>query len=156
MSDLLRELQALLSKFEYEKQQVTDKYRIDVQNIDEKINAIHKVMNYLKHEGFLDQAELFEGTVKLSTKYTNMSKSEAVLDILNSDKEKEWQVKEILNLLQLHGFKTKSKNLMRDLYSHLYFMARRNKIKSVKTENGLRYKAIVTEEKQETNVHNTV
>lgn len=151
MSDLLKELQALLGRYENEKQQITDKYRMDVRNIDEKIDAIRKVTNYLKHEGFLNQAELFEGMAKLSAKYANMSKSEAVLDILNSDKEKEWQVKEILNLLQLHGFKTKSKNLMRDLYSHLYFMARRNKIKSLKTENGLRYKAIVTEENQETN-----
>ncbi|HMK76435.1 MAG TPA: hypothetical protein VK568_09690 [Thermodesulfobacteriota bacterium] len=85
-----------------------------------KFAMVSEVIELLKKEGLYGQNKLFDVPTVLSDRYGEMSMWEAIQDILKSEHYK-WASAEVIHAeLLKNGFKSKSENLKRDIYSRLY------------------------------------
>jgi len=121
MDNSLEGIQLLLKKYKERKEQLTaelEDLKSELQEIDGKLFAFNTTLDSLREEG-LSREETATALAEISERYADMQKNEAILDVLNSDPEKAWKAKEIVESLIKNGLKTESKNLLRDVYNEL-------------------------------------
>lgn len=114
-----------------------------------KFGMISEVVELLRKEGIYGQDKLFQVPPVLSDRYSEMSMGEAIKDILKSDQYK-WASVEVIHAeLVKNGFKSKSENLKRDIYSRLYRLEKDGVLIS-KKEGGVKKYSLGKSEKEET------
>ncbi len=95
-----------------------------------KAAVVSEALELLKKEGILSQEKLFpDNPPVLSDEYKDLTLPDAVLDILGSMKG---GADDIFDQLMMHGFKSNSKDLRRDLYARLNRMEGKGLITSKK------------------------
>lgn len=113
-----------------------------------KFGMISEVIELLRKEGIYGQDKLFQVPPVLSDRYREMSMGEAIKDILKSDQYK-WASVEVIHAeLVKNGFKSKSENLKRDIYSRLYRLEKDGVLIS-KKEGGVKKYSLAKSEKEE-------
>ncbi len=113
-----------------------------------KFAMVSEVIELLKKEGLYGQDKLFDVPTVLSDRYVEMSMGEAMQDILKSDQYK-WASAEIIHAeLLKNGYKSKSENLKRDVYSRLYRLEKDGILIS-KKESGLKKYSLAKSTKEE-------
>ena len=145
MEDSLAHIKFLIKKYKDKKKELER----ELEETADKLNAINKTFGLLEQEGFVER-QTIEKSSELSNKYAKMSKRKAIIDILNSNKEKEWKGKEVTELLKINGIKTKSKSLSRDVYGELYRLNKDGKIIVTKTARGTRGTRYQIKQEEET------
>ena len=145
MEDSLAHIKFLIKKYKDKKKELER----ELEETADKLNAINKTFGLLEQEGFVER-QTIEKSSELSNKYAKMSKRKAIIDILNSNKEKEWKGKEVTELLKINGIKTKSKSLSRDVYGELYRLNKDGKIIVTKTARGTRGTRYKIKQEEET------
>lgn len=116
----LRELIQILTK-------EVEKLKKEIQEYEEKIGVAKAALELLIDQGMIeDQVSMFAD--KISNKYAGLSRGEAIIRILSSDTKKRWKAKEIEQELRLHGYQSKSKNFLRDVYVLLNRMTKKGKV----------------------------
>lgn len=126
--------QCLIKKYKDRKEQLTaelEEINSELKEIDGKLLAINTTFELIHQEG-LSQRERPITSSDTSNKYANMKKKEAMLDVLNSNPEKEWRCNEVVKLLEANGFSTTSKDLLRDVYSELNRLGKEGKVEIIK------------------------
>jgi len=105
-----------------------------------KKEIVMQAINLLEKEGILEQDKLFElPPIQLSEKYAEASMSEAIQDILKSI-DHGLSAEEIHTELTRHGYKSKSQNLKRDVYTRMYRLGQIGKLSSFKEGGVKKYK----------------
>lgn len=140
MDNSLEKIQLLIKEYKERRDKLTgeiDDLKLELQEIDSNLSAINKTLELLQQGKPVTQADI-------SNKYANMTKKAAILDVLNSQPEKGWEGNEIAKLLKINGIKSKTKNLLGDVYNELYRLNRDGKIEIIKKRGkrkGTRYQA---------------
>lgn len=131
--------------------QLIKKYKTRIESlqreIDEtknKMTIAYNALKLLEQEGLRIEKDLFEMPVyiikeSLSEKYKNYGMRDAIKDILKEHPGKFLSGEEIYDDLIKNGFKSKSKNIKRDVYIQLYRMEKDGKIISKKEEGRKKY-----------------
>jgi chromosome segregation ATPase len=137
MDNALERIQLLVNRYKEKKEQLVaelEDLKLELQEIDGKLSAFNTTLNSLQDEG-VPREEAAATLTDISDKYTNVKKNEAILDVLNSDPEKVWKAKEVVDSLIKNGLKTESKNLLRDVYNELSRLAKAKnpKVVTIKT-----------------------
>jgi len=104
-----------------------------------KFNLVSETIALLRREGIFEQEKLFEAPTVLSDRYKDMSMREAIEEVLKSNQPQKLSVDVIYSELVKNGFKTKSQNLKRDLYTRLFRLEDAGKISSTKKGGLKRY-----------------
>jgi seryl-tRNA synthetase len=128
MDSSLQKIQLLVSSLKEKKDKLKTKIEeleSELKEVDGSLSAINTTLALLEQERPITSADA-------SNKYADMTKKEAILDVLNSQPEKQWKASEVTNLLKINGIKSKSKSLQRDIYNELYRLERSKKIETIK------------------------
>jgi hypothetical protein len=104
-----------------------------------KFNLVSETIALLKQEGVFGQGILFETPPILSDRYKDMSMREAIEDVLKSHQPEKLSVDFIHSELVKNGFKSKSQNVKRDLYTRLFRLEEKGNINSTKKGGIKRY-----------------
>lgn len=106
-----------LSKVIQKYQHIIDTLGKQVEDARNKLNIAQAALQLLQQEGMAGQNKLFEiPPEKISDKYVNVKLKDATFDILASNQDKHLSGQEIYDELIKNGFKSKSKNIRRDVY----------------------------------------
>lgn len=131
--------------------QLIKKYKIHIENLQKeieetknKMSIAYNALKLLEQEGVRAEKDFFEIPTpiikeSLSEKYKNYSMRNAIKDILESHSGKFLSAEEIFEDLLKNGYKSKSKNVKRDVYIQLYRMGRDGKLISKKEEGRKKY-----------------
>lgn len=135
MGDVPDKLMFLINRYELEKKEMEDRLR----ELTFKLSALKEAKRLLEQEATVSNSKKVD-VEPISEKYAGLTMRKAVMSVIESDPNKEWKGKEVVYLLKMGGFKTQSKDLMRDVYSVLSKLAKAEKILRIKTEVGVGYK----------------
>ena len=135
MENSLIQIKSLIKRY----QERAETLKRELVEAEQKLKSFNETYEALQNEHI---SNVSPDTQPLSEKYSKMSKLEAVLDIMGSNVDRGWRPQEIVQKLLTNGFKTKSKNFLRDIYSDLYKLskAKDKKVVILDTPNGKRYK----------------
>jgi hypothetical protein len=133
MENSLVQIKSLIKKY----QERAETLKRELIEVEQKLNSFKDTYDALQNE---NPIKTTIDAQPLSDQYSNMSKIEAVLHIMNSDIGRGWRPKDIVQRLLANGFQTKSKNFLRDIYSDLYKLSKDGKVIIMDTPDGKRYK----------------
>jgi seryl-tRNA synthetase len=128
MDSSLQKIQLLISSLKEKKDKLKtqiEELELELKEIDGSLSAINTTLALLEQERPITSADA-------SNKYAEMTKKDAILDVLSSHPEKQWKANEVTNLLKINGIKSKSKSLQRDVYNELYRLEKSGKIETIK------------------------
>jgi seryl-tRNA synthetase len=128
MDNSLQKIQLLISSLKEKKDKLKtqiEELESELKETDGSLSAINTTLALLEQGRPLTSADT-------SNKYADMTKKEAILDVLNSQPEKQWKASEVTNLLKINGIKSESKSLQRDMYNELYRLGKSGKIEIIK------------------------
>lgn len=127
--------QSILEAIIKKSQVVIDTLMPQIEEARHNIEIAQQAMKLIEKEGTGQQEalplEVAPAIQVISDKYATMSMPEAFTDILLA-RDEYLGAEEIIAELQKHGFKSKSKNLKRDVYTRLYRLADKGKLLSRK------------------------
>jgi len=122
------------------------KYRERVEGLEKELeearknlNVVTEVIELLKKERIYQQEKLFEVPPVLSDRYKDKTMTEAIEDILKTNQPEKLSVDVIHSELVKNGFKSKSQNVKRDLYTRLFRLEEKGKLDSTKKGGVKRY-----------------
>lgn len=109
------------------------KYEIEVNGHQEKLDEAKKrytivseALKLLRKDGDIDQSQLFSPVI--SEKYKGMSMTDAIKDIIKFHPNHKVSAGDVFSELQKHGYKSKSKNNKRDVFTRLYRLRKNGKL----------------------------
>ena len=120
MTDQIIELNSVIKKY---KNIIAD-YEKQIKDAKSKMDIAYKALKLLKEERESKQDELFKVepeiiTETMSEKYKDSSMKEAVTDIFINNLTEPLSGQQIYEELKKNGYRSKSKNLLRDVYVFL-------------------------------------
>lgn len=114
-----------------------DSLEKELQEAKRKFTVVSEAIELLKREGVFDQEKLFD--IPLTDKYRDMNMRKAIEDILKIAQPEKLSVDVIYSELVKNGFKSKSKNVKRDLYTRLFRLEESGRLNSTKKGGVKRY-----------------
>jgi hypothetical protein len=133
MQEHMADLSILSKKY----QERVESLEKELQEAKRKFTVVSEAIELLKREGVFDQEKLFE--IPLTDRYRGKGMTEAIEDILKLAQPEKLSVDLIYSELVKNGFKSKSKNLKRDLYTRLFRLEEAGKLSSTKKGGVKRY-----------------
>jgi hypothetical protein len=103
-----------------------------------KLNLVLDAITLLRKEGIFEQEKLFEPPAILSDRYKGMEWREAIEEVLKSNQPEKLSVDIIYSELVKNGFNSESKNLRRDLYTHLFRLGEKGILNSARKKGGVK------------------
>ena len=123
---------------------LSKKYKEQVQALESqlaeakrRLSVVTEAVELLMKEGVFEQEGLFPISSPISVKYNDMSMPQAIEAVLESTLLRKAPARIILSELEKNGFKSKSKNLKRDVYTRLFRLEHKGKLIS-KKEKGIK------------------
>jgi hypothetical protein len=110
------------------------------------LSVVMQALALLEKEGNGRQMALSVAPIVVSSKYKDMTMSEAIKDILAGKHPEKLSADTIYTALVQNGFKSKSQNMKRDLYTRLFRMAGQGILASAKKGKVKKYSLAKKEE----------
>lgn len=132
------ELKLLLMKYMNELKELEMK----TNNIKHKILITTEVLKLVKQEGILKQNELFASpSLPISRKYKNMTMRQAIMSVFKLHPGEYLSTEEVYTEVMRNGFRSKSKNVRRDLSIRLSkFTINEHILEAVKIKHRNKYR----------------
>lgn len=118
------------------------KYTEEVNGLQDKLDeakkrymVISEALELLKKSGYTNQKRLFPDII--SDKYKDISMTDAIKDIIQSNLTHRVSAGEVFSALKKHGYQTKSKSIKRDVFTRLYRLRKNGKL-ICRTEKGIK------------------
>lgn len=133
MEEHIGDLSVLAKKYK-EQVLVLEKQLVEAKR---RFVVVTEAVELLMKEEFPEQEGLFPTSSPISTKYKDMNMPQAIEAVLESTSLRKAPARTILSELEKNGFKSKSKNLTRDVYTRLFRLEHKGKLIS-KKEKGIK------------------
>ncbi len=131
MGDQMASLESLLTKYAEEIKDFQDKF----DEAKKRYLVVSEALELLKKDGYTQQERLFPDII--SDKYKDISMTDAIKDIIQSNLTHRVSASEVFTALKKHGYQSKSKSMKRDVYVRLYRLRKNEKL-ICRTEKGIK------------------
>jgi hypothetical protein len=133
------DLEHLVRKY----QEQVDSLQRQLDEAKGNLSVVSQALALLEKEGNGKQMALSVAPIMLSTKYKDLSMSDAIKDILRAKHPEKLSADAIYTALIENGFKSNSQNMKRDLYTRLYRMADQGSLNAIKRGKVKKYSLVI-------------